>query len=466
MKNFWVILLVFAGLYSCSVSRQVSRQANELLIKDSAIASGHIGISIYEPAAGKYWYNYNADKNFIPASNVKLFTLYAAMKHLGDSLVGARYTKISNATIGILPTGDPTFLHPQFQYQPLLEFFQHNNRSDINLENGLWKSTAYGKGWMWDDYDDISMVERSPLPIYGNYVDIKVDSIKYDKAYSTVFWNVSPTYFSDKVDEHFDMREFFKIRLSDSMEAIKNIRKFKLSRHLKENYFKLSPFTKEFTSIKIPFYTKELETALDILRKEYHQKININSFFKWPETSGNEPYVYQMIHSQPTDSLLKPMMHRSDNFFAEQTLLMVSNETFGYMSDEDMIDNLLRTDFKNLPQKPRWVDGSGLSRYNLASPDDFVYLLNKIKNEFSWQRITNILPTGGEGTLANYFKDAAGFIYAKTGTLSNNSALSGYLITKKNKLLIFSVLNNNYAGGATPVRRAVEKFLLQLREKY
>ena len=34
----------------------------------------------------------------------------------------------------------------------------------------------------------------------------------------------------------------------------------------------------------------------------------------------------QFIKTQPTDSLLKPMMHRSDNFFAEQSLLMVSNE--------------------------------------------------------------------------------------------------------------------------------------------
>ncbi|RYD73034.1 MAG: hypothetical protein EOP53_20855, partial [Sphingobacteriales bacterium] len=55
---------------------------------------------------------------------------------------------------------------------------------------------------------------------------------------------------------------------------------------------------------------------------------------------------------------------------------------------------------------------------------------------------------------------------AKTGTLSNNCALSGYLITKKNKLLIFSVLVNNYPTSATPVRRAVEKFIKNLRDKY
>jgi D-alanyl-D-alanine carboxypeptidase/D-alanyl-D-alanine-endopeptidase (penicillin-binding protein 4) len=160
------------------------------------------------------------------------------------------------------------------------------------------------------------------------------------------------------------------------------------------------------------------------------------------------------------------MMHRSDNFFAEQTLLMASNEHLGYMSDEKIIDTILNFDLKDVPQRPRWVDGSGLSRYNLFTPQSFVYILNKIKNEFGWERIKNILPTGGTGTLSSYYKNDSGYIYAKTGTLSNNCALSGYLITKKGKILIFSVLANNYITNSVPVKKAVEQFLLAIRENY
>lgn len=159
-------------------------------------------------------------------------------------------------------------------------------------------------------------------------------------------------------------------------------------------------------------------------------------------------------------------MHRSDNFFAEQTLLMASNEFLGLMSDDKIIDTILKTSLSDLPQRPKWVDGSGLSRYNLATPQSFVHLLNKTKNEFGLNRLKNILPTGGTGTLSNYYKKYAGNIFAKTGTLSNNCALSGYLITQKGKLLIFSILNNNYITGATPVRKAVEKFLVDIIEKY
>ncbi len=81
-------------------------------------------------------------------------------------------------------------------------------------------------------------------------------------------------------------------------------------------------------------------------------------------------------------------------------------------------------------------------------------------------RSKKIFPTGGEGTLSSYYKSDSTFIYAKTGTLSGVVALSGFLYTKKNKQLIFSVLVNNHPASATAVRRAVEKFLQGVRDRY
>lgn len=143
----------------------------------------------------------------------------------------------------------------------------------------------------------------------------------------------------------------------------------------------------------------------------------------------------------------------------EQSLLMVSHEMLGVMNDEKIIDTLLKTDFKDIPQKPRWVDGSGLSRYNLFTPQDFVFVVNKMRNEFSWNRITTIFPTGGSGTLGNTYKDLERKLFAKTGTLSNNVALSGYLLTNKGNTLIFSILIGNHMSSAATMREAIAKFL-------
>ena len=57
----------------------------------------------------------------------------------------------------------------------------------------------------------------------------------------------------------------------------------------------------------------------------------------------------KIVCSQPLDSMLRPMMHRSDNFFAEQSLIMVSNRLLGIMNDARLIDTLLKTDLKDLP---------------------------------------------------------------------------------------------------------------------
>ena len=74
-----------------------------------------------------------------------------------------------------------------------------------------------------------------------------------------------------------------------------------------------------------------------------------------------------------------------------------------------------------------------------------------------------ILPTAGQGSLRGYYESATGYIYAKTGSMSNNVSLSGYLITKKNKLLLFSIMINNYSGSGRAGRKAIEKFILDVR---
>ena len=291
------------------------------------------------------------------------------------------------------------------------------------------------------------------MPVYGNTVTF---SFKNDSLIGFPYgsFDIIPS-------KEFDFIELSQFSSRNKKKLPNN---FSIKRMLAINGFEFIKSTRKFETLTIPFNADNY--LLNAILKDTLSFPKDKDFYFFKVSKAPEFNQLQTIHSQPTDSLFKPMMHRSDNFFAEQTLLMASNEHLGYMSDEKIIDTLLKSDFKDVPQKPKWVDGSGLSRYNLFTPQSFVYILNKIKNEFGLERIKNILPTGGTGTLASYFKKDSSFIYAKTGTLSNNCALSGYLITKKGKFLVFSVLANNYQTGATPVRKAVEHFLEAIREKY
>jgi D-alanyl-D-alanine carboxypeptidase/D-alanyl-D-alanine-endopeptidase (penicillin-binding protein 4) len=141
---------------------------------------------------------------------------------------------------------------------------------------------------------------------------------------------------------------------------------------------------------------------------------------------------------------------------------MASEKYLGYMSETNIIDTLLKSTFKDIPQQPRWVDGSGLSRYNLFSPKDFIYILNKLQSDYGYERLKYILPTGGKGTLTNYFKTDSGFIFAKTGSLSNNFTLCGFIKTRKNKTLLFSMMLNNFIGSGKSVRNQFENYLHEI----
>src|SRR5437870_1562214 len=109
MKRYLFSLAALVVLYSCSPTQQIRRSAEKGLLQSEPLQTAHVGISIFDPVANKYLYNYQGDKYFVPASNTKLPTCYVAMKYLGDSLVGFRYST-TDKSILIEPSGDPSFL--------------------------------------------------------------------------------------------------------------------------------------------------------------------------------------------------------------------------------------------------------------------------------------------------------------------------------------------------------------------
>ncbi|MFI5155052.1 MAG: D-alanyl-D-alanine carboxypeptidase/D-alanyl-D-alanine-endopeptidase [Chitinophagales bacterium] len=446
-------VLIFFLFVSCTSQKNLSSDQRSIDILQSPALNGALaGICVYDPEKKNYLYQFQDDKYFVPASNTKLFSLYAGMKYLGDSLPGILYLETDTAII-LIPTGDPSFLHPDFPDQPVFRFLKHQ-RKNIYVFDSNWKTTAWGSGWSWDDYNDDYMAERSALPVYGNL--IRWVQQTQQKANAETQFDSSPSIYSiPEVD--------WKVRFSTDTQS----RKFLVKRHLFENVFEVNEGLEKNAEQLVPFITNGSTSAIMLLKDTLGQNIfpvNPDSRLG-KKLLGINPALFTIIHSRPVDSLFRPLMFKSDNFFAEQILLMVSQQKLGLMNEEKIIDSILKTDLAGLPQKPNWADGSGLSRYNLFSPQDFVWLLDKMQKEFGLERMERLLPTGGNGTLSKYFKQDSGYIFAKTGSLSDVITLSGYLLTKKNHLLIFSVLLNNSLGKGSDIRRTVEKFLEQVREK-
>ena len=161
------------------------------------------------------------------------------------------------------------------------------------------------------------------------------------------------------------------------------------------------------------------------------------------------------------------MMQESDNLMAEHLLLSVAAQLTDTLSTKIGIREMSEKINAFVPDKINWRDGSGLSRYNLFTPRSMVFLWDKIYKDIGEERLFSLISVGGEvGTIEEWFKADTPYIYGKTGTLSNNFNLSGFLIAKSGKRLIFSYMNNNYPVSSSEIKKEMEVILKKVYEKY
>lgn len=366
--------------------------------------------------------NSNGDKYFTPASTTKIFTLYTALQLLGSNIPSLKY-KVKNDTMFIEGTGDPTVLHSHFKKGTFTSFLKKHKHIGLHLNN--FSDTKYGPGWAWEDYQYYFQPEKSGLPLYGNVVTI----------YPKNKLQVLPSFFKDQVV------------LGNNSNH----------RELTENLFYFSPTQKD--TLEVPFITsKELTKALleDIIQKE------ITVVPEMPKGEKNT------LYGVASDSVYKQMMLESDNFIAEQILIMASSTLSDTLNAKKAQNYILDSYLDQLKQKPRWVDGSGLSRYNLFTPESMIQVLEKLYNSLPQERLFNLFPVGGvSGGLENwYVGDSKPYIYAKTGSLGNNHNLCGYLITNSGKTLAFSFMNNHFMKPSKEIKKEMQQVLEEIRDTY
>lgn len=436
-KSHFAIVLILILISSCAaVKTKYNRDLVNKSVRGSQLFNNHFtGFTLYDPVEKKYLYELNADKYFTPASNTKLFTFYAGLKILKDSIPAFKYYETEDSLI-ISGTGDPTFLHPDFTSQRAFDFLKSSKKS-IYLLDGNFQDAPFGSGWAWDDYEYYFQPERTSFPIYGNALNFIKDSL--DSAF-----RIEPKFFED-----------YTQILQSKNEQSSNQRNFDY------NIFSYFPDTaKGDYKNRIPFRTSN-ELLLKLLSDTLNRKVQRIDFSSNPS---------QTLYSRSTKEVYALMLKASDNFIAEQIHYLCAS-VIGDTLQSGLVRSYITDKYlKDLLSKPIWRDGSGLSRYNLFTPRSVVNLLEKIKQELSEKELLSMLPIGGvDGTLKNWYSAEEGaepFIFAKTGTLSNNHTLSGFIRTKSGKLLTFSFMHNNYNSGSYPVRAEMDQVLRLIRDRY
>ncbi len=442
LQSFSYSILLFV-LMSCANRPGVhTRQFRQMVDQSPVFDQNFTGFALYDPERDEMVYEYQADKYYTPASNTKIFTLYACLKMLGDSIPALQYA-VNGDSLIFTGTGDPTFLHPDIyrfdttHQQGVYHFLQSAEQPLFYIERPS-QDDYFGPGWAWSDYNYYYSTEKSVFPIYANLVRFQFKKhLPKPLAYPDFFTSYITGFASEAV-------------LPDYIR-----------RNQHDNYFQYAPKddTLAFTE-DIPFkYSTDL--LLNLLADTLHRKVN--------RYQGSLKTFPQTIYSVPADSVYRRMMHISDNFLAEQLLLVCSSQFRDTLSIDSAIAYVKQHYLEDLPDEPVWVDGSGLSRYNLQTPRTIVALLRKVDEELEDEEIFNIFPAGGvSGTIQDWYKNEAGepYVFAKTGTLSNKHALSGYLITRTGKKLIFSFMHNNYVTSSSVYKFEMEKILKAIHQDY
>jgi serine-type D-Ala-D-Ala carboxypeptidase/endopeptidase (penicillin-binding protein 4) len=194
--------------------------------------------------------------------------------------------------------------------------------------------------------------------------------------------------------------------------------------------------------------------------------VDCDSVAGWSHKPADFPRLI-VQQSPPLSDVGKTLMKRSQNLYAETFAHAMGRQRSGrgsFSEGRKVVQERLKG-FGIEPDTYAYMDGSGLSRYDLISPRQLVAILRGMRQSPNWEVWREMLPIAGvDGTLGKRMKGtpAEGNVRAKTGTVSNVRALSGYVHTADGEELLFSFIVNSHLRSDRDTEAVTDGVLTQL----
>lgn len=380
------------------------------------------GVFVQQLKGNKTSTQLNAERYMTPASNTKLLTFLGAVESF-SKLPALKYAIDKNRIYHFKSTAYPLLLHPFHPDSTLVSFFR--NQSSWVYHTAATAPKEYGAGWSWEDYNYYYAAPRSVFPIYGNSVQGVIE-------------DGSP-------------------KLNPSFVVEKTYKDLNLQREQFTNHFKFNPTQwKVKDTVYRPIIPSD-SLFVKLLEQSTNTKVSFANHL-------NDPLVWKSLYTDQEERLYKGLLHQSDNGIAEALLLMIANKYKSVFLPEVAIDSLKSKWEPWLPDPIEWVDGSGVSRYNMVTPRTLVAVLQQIEAQIGWGKIQILFPKSGvSGTLKAYTKLEN--VYAKTGTLRHNHNLSGYWISSKGNRYAFAILVNHFIAPTSEIQEGITELLTWMQRK-
>jgi D-alanyl-D-alanine carboxypeptidase/D-alanyl-D-alanine-endopeptidase (penicillin-binding protein 4) len=460
---------------------EVQAKIQNVLLRPE-LQRGQIGVKIVSLDTSKTVFDVNSEKYFMPASNMKSYTVAAALEKLSPEFrfVTSVFAPVIPDANGIIKgdltifgRGDVSFSTAFYEgdyYKGLDALADKIAQSGVKrIEGDLVGDESYFTGnaiphsWEWDDLQWYYGAEISALAVNDNAVDLSIKPAGEVNSPCSVLVLPANT-----------VMKIVNRCLTSAAGSKRDLQVFKkIDQNVVEISGTMPMEDKEYKGYVA--VSRPAQLFVEMLRGRLMQKgivvtgqnkvINAKDKEFTAIVSTVPPVEIARLESPPLALIAAKTLKPSQNTYTE-TILWTLGEQIGRKQelalaiDENSIKKLQQTSSADVGLKSvqrflneigiapdsviQW-DGSGLSRHNLITPNSAVALytyMSKSRYTNVWRDALTIGAT--DGTLKNRFKDtiAAGNVRGKTGTIDQVSSLSGYVSTAAGERMVFSILVN------------------------
>ena len=482
------LLLLFS--FSAAVAQQpktlpeLQARIQEVLAKPE-LSSAMVGIKVVSLDNGRVLFEENATKLLRPASNMKLYTVAAALDRLSPEYrfstsvyADARpdAAGVVHGNLTIYGRGDPS-IAARFNNGDYVKGIDDlaarivaagvkRVEGDIVGDESYFVGPKYGSGWNWEDLTWYYGAEITPLTVNDNALDL---FIKPGAAIG------QPALITTGPPD-----PLLTIVNKVTTAAKGSKREFSIHRGLGENTITITG--------SIPLEDRGYTGGIGIshpgllfvymLRSSLAQKgVTITGASRLSASSNAVQNEIATLQSPPFSVIASQTLKPSQNLYTELILRTlgkvapppppITTSNLPQTSDELGLE-AVKTFLKTVGLRPEALvldDGSGLSRNDMITAEASVQLLTFMSKHRYATVFRDALPIGGvDGTLRNRFKGtpAENNVRAKTGSLSSAASLGGYMTTAGGEKLAFSIMVNNYPRDFDPRSSCIDPIAVLL----
>ena len=460
MKRICATFLVLVLLSSSQIvfSNSNSEYYHKILqsIPKEALSNGRLGVVVKSLTTDELIFQYNPDKLFVPASNVKVLTSVTALSILKpDYRFKTVFYSGGDVTQGVIHGGlyikgygDPTLStqHLETIAEEFKSLGVKEIKGGITVDDSYFDNIRYGKGWKEKWKGDVFSPPISALSLNYNTFYIKVYPSKPGRipivALEPKGTNVNVINKAITTNKGGRLTAVW-------LEGGKTIK-------LDGSISRRTPsYTLEITTRNPTLYAgSAFKRILDDagIRVEGYVTVGVV-----PDWAG----VLYTHFSDPLYLIIAEFNKNSVNIIGENIIKTLGATIIGepgtWEKGTEVVSNFLHE--IGIKDSFEIFDGSGLSLLNRVSPNAITDVLEyAYNNQVISLKFLNSLSIGGvDGTLKKRFRrsEVEGRVMAKTGHLSNVNALSGYLFTKSGDVLVFSILANGLGSKATSFQNSL-----------